>query len=89
MKYYIINITDEYYGCEFISSVLAIGNDKTINDKANTICSEWYSEDDPAIEDADGSGSYEQVNGCTTYVQSIKEISKSTFEDLQPILGQL
>ena len=37
MKYYIINITDEYYGCEFISSVLAIGNDKTINEKANKI----------------------------------------------------
>ena len=87
MKYYIANISEEYMDLGFNTTVLVMGNDKTIDDKLRYLCSTWYSEDHPVHEGVAGDGFYEQANGCTTYVDGVKEITEATFHELSPFLG--
>lgn len=84
-RYYIANIIDSYYDMEFRTSVLVRATDETIEDKLKELCSTWYSEDDPVSEEIEGT--YEQPNGCLTYIDNYKEITEATCNDLIPILG--
>jgi hypothetical protein len=84
-RYYLVNIIDDYYAMEFRTSVLVRATDETLEAKLKDLCSTWYSEDDPISEEIEGT--YEQPNGCLTYIDTSKEITEATFNDLIPILG--
>jgi hypothetical protein len=84
-RYYLVIIIDDYYAMEFRTSVLVRATDETLEAKLKDLCSTWYSEDDPISEEIEGT--YEQPNGCLTYIDTSKEITEATFNDLIPILG--
>jgi len=86
-RYYLVNIIDDYYAMEFRTSVLVRATDETLEAKLKDLCSTWYSEGDTVLESEEIDGSYEQPNGCLTYIDTSKEITEATFNDLIPILG--
>ena len=85
MKKYVVKLVETNCDFEYYQFVLAIGTSETIDEIANKIASEWYSDD----LDTDDEGVFEFSNGCSVFVDSCKEISDSAFDEFKLILPLL
>ena len=83
MRYYIANIHNATGEYELDTSILVYATPETLDDKLRDIAANWYGGNEEEGDD------YWNNGDMITYINSSKEISETTFNELRGFLAVL